>query len=951
MKVTILAFTLLLLTAFPLTAQGQEGIAELKNFRYGKLDNGLSYFIKGLEKPQKKTSLRFYIKVGGTQEDNNQLQIAHLLEHVAFKPSDNFPRGIKDEILKVNMIARDVGGTTGHKFTRYSFDAPSENKKAFRMGLNWFKEISMKLKLTDEDIDKERGAVRQEFLYGDLGNLKKKYAKKNLNAKLFPCYSSFDSFLDHIKTFPSDNLRRFYKDWYRPDLMGIVIVGNIKDMDTAEQLIKSIFGDVPRHNNPRNKTNCDSLYFARPPQFAVQALKIDSISEDVPQIEYKLFFRQPELARNIGTKQGYKQYIAFKLFLEILKERFHQMQLTAEPEPSLPIIVLNAYKHAFPLSFMLSFKSPEPESRKNFQNVMATLNQLRSYGVLEKEWKTTKGNDMEIDFIEDEGYWHRQLLDYFVNGEVLFKNKKEILQQWVQDLSVEDFNKLILQFLPPMPEDIGIIAPSGNAALHYTEEQVRTWIKQSNQQSVNPYQLPENIRVILTPKEVSQLKKRGYIDRGWKKNGTKEILLDNGIKVVLKPYPPTKGIGDEQIGLRGFSKIGAACFPKEDYYSALNAPSIIEYSGVGQFSMAQIRSFRATANIASCTPYIDYKESGIHGQASLTNMEDLFQLVYLYFTKPKYDLQKFKNWKRVKRETYFSNGRNFTEDFRNNIRHFYHDNILPPTFGYRYLKSTEAYNSIEKTNGLRGFEIYRQIFGQPQNFTFILTGNFELDKVMPLIQKYFGNIPQVLNTPTCKNKKTTPLLIKGPFYKEFISESTMESVKYDLSYVKKTGKNDWKETIKIQVLGELTDQILKRLRYQNGFDLYNFGAAGRYNPDLSRHTINFDITCQADQLKPIQQECRKIIEEIKRGEIKEEYFQQAIKRIRGHYAKQTLLQHRNMKKLLYEQLRYDLPWVVLDQYDKYLQSLSTKDMIKMAKKYFKKENQYEFVMSDTATSY
>lgn len=943
MKKNLIYILLLLMT---IQSRGQE-IADLKNFRYGELENGVNYFIKHIESPQAATSMRFYVKAASYQEDPDQLEVAHLLEHMAFKPMENFPEGVKTEAKKMNIP--HITGTTGRKSTRYIFDAPSRNEQAILMGLNWFKGIAVNLELSDKNLNQERGSVRQEFLYGSQGNLEKYYSKKNLEAKLFPCHKSKDSFLTHIQTVPKEILKRFYKDWYRPDLMGVVIVGNIKDMKATEQLIKSIFEDIPKPDHPRKKRNCDSLYFERPPQFFVEELKENRTSEG-QKVKYQLFFRQPELAKNIGTKKGYKHYIAFQLLLGIMSERFHQKQIVSDLlfQP----MAKNTYKFGEkPLSFALMFESKETSAEEAFQDVFIRFHQLRKYGVLEKEWNLAKEQYAENRVKENASYWHQQIWDYFAKDEALFAHKEEVLYRWVQDLSVNDFNTLIKQFLSPMPEDIGIIAPTGSKALQYTKKQVRSWIARGNQQPVGPYRMPETTEELMTSTEMHELKKSNYENLGLKKNGTQEIVLENGVKVVLRPYEPTPGIGDKNIMIHGFSKLGAACFSQEEYYSALNAPSIIEFTGAGRFSAAEITRFKEKANILNCLPYVDFKEAGIRGNASLGNIEELLQLVYLYFTPPKFDVQGFKDWQKTKRVAY-QNGKNINDDFRNNIRHFFQDSVVPPTFGFRYLKSTEAYNSIPKTNGKKSYEIYRKIFGQPGNFTFILTGNFEIEQVLPLVQKYLGNLPQDSAKWICENKKKKKSMEEGPIYKEIVSDDyQMENVKYYLSYIQERNNNySWKETLRIQVLGALADIMLKRLRYENGFALYNFWATGRYNPDEFRYKIDFDISCQVEELKPIRLECRKITEEIKRGEIKKEHFRQAVKKIRGRFAKSSLLRHRKMQKMLYEQLRYNHPWIALGKYDKFLQSVDVQDIIITANKYFKKGNRYEFVVSDQVLS-
>lgn len=944
-KIICLLYLLLLMggtISFKLRAQEEN--LEIKNLRSGKLDNGLSYFIKDVDEPQEKTWLRLYVKVGGLQQDSDQLEIAHLLEHVAFKPTDSFPKGIFHEILPLGMTARDISASTGKKSTRYSFAAPVQNKKAIKMGLNWLKSIAMDLRLTDEDINLERGSVKQEFIFGTQNGRNYFYAEKKLEAQLFPCYLTFNDFLNHIETFPNENLRRFYKDWYRPGLMGVTIVGNIENMVATKQLVESVFSKIPKQYNARKKRNCDSLYFARPSQFAIVELKENTGTKEKQKVEFRLFFRLPKLAKTIGTTQGYKHYVAFKMLLNILSERLYQKHKTTNP--SFRVIVINAYKYrAKPFSFAWRFKSKETSSKQAFQYAFKILKQLQKYGVLEEEWRRVKENYLSNKTNRNVNYWQNQLNKYFVHGHALFAEKQKIIHNWVKALSVEEFNALTKQFLSSMPEDIGIIAPSGSKALQYTDHQVRSWVKEANRKRVKPYQLPKMTSELMSSKESNNLKKVGFTDHGWQSNGGRKLILENGIKVILKPFQPTKGVLHRQIKLHGFVEIGASCFPKTDYYSAINAPHIVQHAGLGEYSAGQIRSFRKKYDITRCTPYIDYNESGIHGTVYPTNVEELLQLIYLYFAKPTFGMQPFEAWKKTQQKLY-ERQKSASRDFKNKIRHFYGDSVLYPSLG---LESAEAYNSIAKTNGKRSFEIYRRIFGQPQGFTFIITGNFEMEQMLPLVQKYLGNIPRSFRKWACEiNEKTCTPIMSGPIYKEIVTKiHHMESVKYNLRFIQVNCRNNpWKETVKIRVLGKLTGVMLKRLRYKKGFALYNFGASGNYDHNLAWHTIKFDITCQEKELKAIQQECQKIIQEIKNGNIKESDFQQALKRIGQRYDKQTLLRHRNMQELLYEQLRYDEPWVELGKYKAYLQSLNIQNIVKVANEYFKDKHRYEFVMRE-----
>lgn len=942
---SIFIFLLLIIDVFP-KIQAQNNPLGSKNFRKGKLINGVHYFIKDIEQNQPKTLLKFCVKAGARQENSSQLQVAHLLEHVAFKPSKIFPKGISKHILEAGMTPRGINGSSDYIMTSYDFASPTHNKKAILMGLTWFKSIATGLELTDQHINHERGSVKQEFIFATQNNIEEFYAEMNLNAKLLSSRNSFDDFLSHIETFPTERLRSFYKYWYRPKRMAVIIVGNLKDIDAIEKQVKSIFVEIPTKEKAIKKSNFDSLYFVSSPKFALAEVKY-AIPKPNKAVEFRLYFRLPELAKKIATVQGAKSYAALQIFINILNRRLQNTE-NSNPYKSS---ALNTYENeAWPLSYAIKFQVSPTSTKRAIQHVVSTWRQLKKYGVLQEEWELTKQKFTQNKRKRDARYWQNQFMDYFLLEESLFPDKQKTIYTWINNLSPTDFSELLKRFITSMPDDIGMLVPTGSKALKYTEKQVRSWIQEAGQQKVKPYHMPKTTDQLFTVEEINALKKVDYTDKGWQENGTKEIRLKNGVKVILKPYKPTKGPISQDIQLHGFAKLGAAYLPQQAYYSALNASSIVKYTGVGRYTAAQIESFKKNANIAICVPYIDFKESGIHGVVKSDQAEELLQLVYLYLSKPKFNREKYKSWEVTRRNRYFNNQKNATHDFRNKIRHFYGDSILPTTFGYRYLKSTEAYRSINKTKGKRSVEIYRKIFGQPQKFTFIITGNFKMGKMLPLVRKYLGNLSQ--NKKKFKNchgtqKKLDPIQ-QGPVLKKFVTNKhRMENVKFTINFVKANHKNNpWKETLKIKVLGELTDIMLKRLRYKKGFALYNFGASGDYNHDHSRHKIILDISCQPEELKAIRQECRKIIQEIKNGKVEQKDFELAIERLSGGYTKQALLKQRNIQELLYEQLRYDKTWVELKRYTTYIQSLNLQEIIKLANNYFKEKYRYEFIMTD-----
>lgn len=928
------------------SAKAQERIDEIDNLRYGTLANGFQYFIKNIEKPVAKITMRLYVKAGFDHEDSTQQQLSHLIEHLAFKPTISTPKSIKNEAFldSLGMNIRDIGGTTSNLHTRYLFDAPRGNPKAFQAGLDWFKDIAWQLPLTSEHINLEKGAVRQELISGMQDYRDYFKTERNLEAQLFPFRKSYDQFSYHIQNFSHDDLRRFYDDWYRPDLMAIVVVGNLVNIQETEKVIKEAFADIPAYNEPFPLVDIHTAHKGSSAQFKIQVWEKGFDHSKKEEVEYRWYIRQPDMINKLDTWGGYQQYIAFQLMCDILYYRFREVHT---PFIKGLITNKNTYKYGGnPFSLGLYFTTVPDKSKEAFQQVVTTVLQLKEYGVVEQELKKVKEAYLLETLKSEMSYWHDELRDYWLKDEVLFPKKKEVLYQWVQDLSIEKMNAYIKEFLSSPPKDIGLIAPIGNKALSFTEEQVRGWMKEAYFKSVPVYQVPKVVKSLYTNTQKEELFLGKYTIKKPVIQGTQEVILANGIRVVLKPYKPTAGLREHSIKITGFTPHGAACFSPRYYYSALNATSLITHQGVGGISLKEIKSLMMYAKILNSQSYIDHQEASLQVEGSLAHTEEILQLLSLYFQPIDKQTIDFDLWKKETMNIRKSQ-KNLHEDFRNAIRKAVQDSAIPPSFNFRYLKGEEAIYSIEQTDEKCSIEVYKEIFGHPKDWTFLVTGNFKVKTVIPLLQRYLGNVKQVEKNSRCKRKGLKFYKVSGPIKKEIYVNRSMENVMYDVSYYQRQKRiNSWKETLKLKVLGQVIQRKLNRLRYEKGFSIYNFGGYGRHNPDEKRYRAHFQVACQPEELIPIQSEIQLMVEELKKGEIPEEDLKQAKERIKSWYMKPVLMQHRQFHELLFKHLRYEKTWIPLENYEMFISQIELEDIVRLSKKYLKEKNKVEVIMSD-----
>lgn len=178
-------------------------------------------------------------------------------------------------------------------------------------------------------------------------------------------------------------------------------------------------------------------------------------------------------------------------------------------------------------------------------------------------------------FIYNQNTGLEQISNHFIYEDNLAENKPEKIKQWLSEITLDEINNIIKEYLTSSPNDIAVSIPNGFPILEYNEEQFNNWILQAKKIKVSPFKYPNAPKQLLSNSEVAKLKNINFIDYGTNKFGTYEIQLNNGVKVAFQSVKPTISLNQNRIMFHGFSKKGASIFPKEDYFSAINAPLII----------------------------------------------------------------------------------------------------------------------------------------------------------------------------------------------------------------------------------------------------------------------------------------------------------------------------------------------------------------------------------------
>ncbi|MBO0353534.1 insulinase family protein [Muricauda ruestringensis] len=931
------------------------------SIRYGKLANGFTYYIRPTSSSSDKIDMSLVLKGGASIQDMDQIDIAHFLEHMAFKSSEHFPLGIKapDQLDSLKIGFFDITASTSKYYTKYNFEIPNKNPYALEKAVLWFKDIvGGDLKLTTEEIDAERGILSQERIgKSSAGADLRETSRIGLQSKIDPgarnWRNDLNYYIEYHRTFKPEILRRYYNDWYRPDLSALMVVGNIKDVDSVEALVKKRFSKIPKPTNPRKFMNMDSMYFIQEPQFAKVAVPLGNQDNiDKQQVIFHLGYRDHYTKAKLHAQEGLRRELLWNILSGVLltRTRHNEEQYNNDFSGFNKYLT---YKKAFGIfqarnMFTIFIDSKNNSAKEGTERTIRLLRQLYQHGLLEEEWNMLKKEEiqqMDRGKSKSTSSLIEEMSSHFIYGEALPEDKNTYLRGWFKGLSLTQVNEEIKALIPAIPDDIGIAAYEGNSILSLNQTDIRSWIKDAWNAPVEAYRPPEVPESLMQEKEVLALTKPDYAGKSTNQDtGAQELLLNNGIKVVLLPQKE----GVEGIKVHGFSPIGAQCYKGDDYFSAIHSSAIVLNSGIADKDKFDISRYLASrSNKVKVHPYINVSETGIKGETTLENMETMFQLIYLYIRKPRIDQNAFSDWKKGEFESYVK-GHILRNDMDNTMK------SLTGDYNINYNNTTAMVEGLPMVTMDKAYEHYKDLFGRTNDFTFIITGDYNKDVVINMAQKYLGNLPDRASQNQSRSYKQKRVkLDNGPILFEIPVPKYGEG-KEGMVYAEKyivTKNFDWRERIKVNVLVAMMRNHLITVLRNQGFSVYTPFVFGGYNFEAARYEIILRVDFNAKgnevekekQFRLLQEAIHQLLGDIKKGTINKNEVERVLKEIDSKYST-GLFNNSKVDERLYEYYRYDAPWLSKSEVDIYIKSLIVEDIMKTAKKYLAKDHRYEFIM-------
>lgn len=695
--------------------------------RYGVLENGLTYYVRHNEEPDNRAELRLAVNAGSLQEEDDQKGLAHFLEHMMFNGTRRFEGQELVNFLESMGITfgPDLNAYTSFEETVYMLHLPTDDADILATGLDVLEDWAGYATLAEEEIEQERGVVVEEW------RLREQSASGRIRNQILPVWlggSRYDERMpigdmDIIRNAPRETVARFYEQWYRPELMAVVAVGDF-DVEQVEQMIVERFSTLPAPADPPPHESYDV------PTHEDTRYLVVTDPENTSTL-VRLSYRQE--AEPLESANQYRNLIVERLFYSMLQSRLDEIGRKADA----PFVSAFAASSGLVRSVELATFGAQVNdggALEGLEAVYTELERARRHGFTETELERAK---TELLRFYEQAYEERantesssladEYVTHYLEGATApgITFEYELVEELLSGISLAEVNSVGDNLEGEANRSVILTAPAKDDIPAPTEEDLAAVLANVMAADIAPYEdavveaelieeAPE-AAAIVSESEMAEL-------------GVTELVLENGVRVLLKPTE----FKDDEVLFTATSPGGSSLVSDEDFPEADTIASVVSQSGVGEFDQTALIKL-LTGKSVSVSPYINELSEGFAGSASPKDLETLFQLIYLYATSPRADEDAF--------ESFRSEQRAQVENRNLSPSAALQDALLGALYGDSVRRSPFTLEIINSLDLERGFEIYQDRFADMGDFTFIFAGNFDVETIKTLAQQYLGALP------------------------------------------------------------------------------------------------------------------------------------------------------------------------------------------------------------------
>ncbi len=895
----------------------------------GKLKNGLKYTIRKNTTPKKFVELRLAVNIGSLQEDNNQLGIAHFVEHMAFNGTKNFKKNeLVNYLQSIGVkFGAHVNAYTSFDETVYMLTLPSDDDEVLKKGFQVLRDWAGNLSFDKTEIDKERGVVIEEWRLG-LG------ANERMQQKYFPVLLKDSRYAKRlpigkkeiIEKASYSTIKKFYNDWYRPELMSVVVVGDI-DIVKTEKTIKELFTGLKKSSKKARKREIYSV-----PDHKETLISIVSDKEYPYSVVQVLYKKNTEI---YNTVDKFKKLFIYQLYTGMLNLRLAEYL----NKPSPPFLYAN-----------IDFENHLVRSKAGLVGVAVVTDGQIEQGLkilLEENKRILTHGFTQTEFDR----FKKEILNYYKNAynerdktestvyaseyiRVFLQQESspgieyeyEFCKQYLDKITLEEVSNLAKTWLTTQNRVILALSPEKEGLKLPTEEGIRAVIQEVENHELNAYEDNINTKELIPDPIV-----KGTVIDSQKIEAinVSQWTLSNGAKVVFKPTD----FKNDEIVMEAYSLGGHSLYEDKDYFSALHSSSIANLSGVGDFSLPELQKL-LTGKRLTLDPFIDSYTEGFRGNTSAEDLEIMFQLIHLYFSKSR------KSKEAV--ESYKNRTKGFIQNLKASPTTLYFDQV-EYIMNQNHLRGNyiPTFENIDKIDENRVFEIFKERFANIADFTFFFVGNIDQEKLKHLTEKYLGSlIGQADSLETWKDRN-----IRAP---KGVNKKTIYKGKAPKSYVNifftGEGQYDKEDEYLLKSLSYVLDiKFINKLREEQS-GVYGIGITSEINvlPNTN-YQIRITFPCAPENVDKLIESAFKEIKNIKINGVSQEDLQKVKESQRLEY--QSALEENSfwIETLFNSYLYKKDPIKILD-FEKNINNISSEALQKIANKYFNFDNYTQIVL-------
>ena len=853
MKKLILSILVLAISLIAMAQQPQQLPID-SAVRVGKLENGLTYYIRHNEYPKQRAEFHIAQAVGATMEEDHQNGLAHFLEHMAFNGTQHFAgKGIIEyfESIGVNF-GGNINAYTSLDETVYRLsEVPTVREGIIDSALLVMHDWACGLLLLEDEIDNERGVIREEWRTGAQASRR---MWKALNPLKYPGsqYAKRDVIGDTavINNFTYDALRDYYKKWYGPDNQAIIVVGDI-DVDQIEQKIKDLWANVPARVNRGERP----LYSVDDNAEPIVAIVRD---KEAQYTRIEMEFKKPQLPKPIrGTDMAYIQSLAHELICDMFNNRLSELSM----KPEATFVGAGSFygelvkeKDAFTAVYL----AKQGQEVAAYKDLLTQLEKLRRYGFTYAELDRVKKETLSA---YEKSYNERNTVRNIMYAQECIRHylsdepmpgiawEYEVVKQLLPNLTLDMLNQIAQSLITDENLIISFQAPEDESVILPTEEEALALLAAVYYETIEAPK-EEAIRENLVEKapKAGKIKKTNYNEI----LGVTEWTLSNGIRVMVKPTT----FKQDEIFFYAYSQGGRSLVATADLPSAVLATDVVELGGLADMNATDLQK-ALTGKRVSVSPSISAYGESINGASTIKDLETLLQLNYLYFTAPRRDEEAFQTLMSILESQLANRDKNPKVAWSDSVQ----------MMASNYSERTMILNKelLSKVSLDKALEIYKARFANPADFTFFFVGNVDpTDKAFQTqVCTWLGGLKTNKKLENAADDKVRVTLgyQKNYFTREMETKTASNRIQYTSYDIPYTLAND----LNMEMIGRiLSTRYLESIREREGGS-YGVGCAGwmnHYPVPYAQLIMQFDTDPEKQEklMSIIHEEVKTIVE-------------------------------------------------------------------------------------------